>query len=362
MKKKTVIVLLFVLFAALAEAQVINTIAEGLADNVHKKLRKDKLPVSNPNIYVLFFNGDKGSMRGMHTRLGMDITNRFVYYLKQNLQKTKSTENCKVMVNNAQGKALDATMKKSWSPPETTKEELEFYRQMQDKDRPHYFIAGKYEITGDFQSIKLKEVKISNNKFNQVPSFSYVFDEVKEDIEEAGREKLKQAHVPIHEIPEDYVEFVTFKGDAGFMDMQLLYANRHVVEPNKNLSMSSNYLIKINTKEEVYIYGFYYETGDLLQQYLYMLQPLTKNGNRLYEKGSHYFPKLKGKLRKFAPSAKGQVMLKFIATRKKLAIDFEKTALNNYYMKPEQCRQLNKQLKSIGQGQYQTISIVKNVE
>ena len=163
--RRILALLLILLLSNLAYSQAITDLTELMAEEVYKQLKKNPIPV-NSKIAVCFFVGEQGTYDDLQTKLGIRIANEFAITLKREIQNKKRLDNIEILLNDKVGKVLNAEMKGNFVPPDNTKEEQQFWKQLKNNERPDYFISGKYEVIGDFVGLRLKNVRMEKNKFN----------------------------------------------------------------------------------------------------------------------------------------------------------------------------------------------------
>ena len=366
--KRILLVFLVTITALHINAQTIDNITKELAEETIKELRKNNIPV-DAKIAVCSFPGEFGTEDKIIAPLGIKIANRYALALKSEIQDKRRLRGIDILLNDNVGKALDAEMKSTFIPPDNTTEEEKFWKQMKNNQRPDYFISGKYAIVGNYEAIRLKSVRLEKNKFNTgFDDKGYsppVIDDVKMVIEKKDKKKIKQLISPIKDIPEVYTKFIKINNPNDFAGFKVVYGNSgQEVQPTEPLKVGMDYQFRVNVKKPSYIYGFCYQSEDLLGMHMYMLYPISKGEDNFCKPGTYNLPKMGTQEFTFTPSppVSGQYFVKIIASKTKLAIDFTQTGDGYVYLAQKQCKAFYKQLKNLNRDWYQTSFVVKGVE
>ena len=166
-------------------------------------------------------------------------------------------------------------------------------------------------------------------------------------------------------MPEVYTDLIRLQSLGNDLQLEIISGKtEQIVSSEEPLFLEKEYQFRIGLKEDAYVYAFYYESDDLLGLHMFMLYPLSKNENNLCKAGLLNLPRIGNQEFTFVPSppVSGQVVIKLVATSKKLALDFTETADGFLYLTEDQCSIFLKQLKNMNSEQLQTAVLVKDIE
>lgn len=367
--KKVFLSLILIGFISVSYSQqTLELLCQKLTEETYKQLHRNALP-GKAKIAVCSFVGEYGTENNLTTSLGIMIANEYALQLKRELQGKKRLENIEILINDNIDNSLNAEMLNTFVPPANSADEDKFYKQLQDNQRPDYFISGKYKIIGNFHSIQLKDVRMTKNKFNlkfDDQGFKPpVFESVEQIIEsEADVHLLTQFNTNIKNVPEVYADFIKMHNPNKFFDFKIVHAsNAKDVAAHEALRLNAEYQLQVNVMEDLYLYGFSYESEDLQSMHMYMLYPISPTENNFCKAGIYSLPKMGNEEFTFYPSPpiSGQYLIKIIASKTKLALDFTQTEQGYIYLSESQCQAFYKQLKNMAKTQYQTATLVKDI-
>jgi hypothetical protein len=99
----------------------------------------------------------------------------------------------------------------------------------------------------------------------------------------------------------------------------------------KKIKLNNSYELKVELTSDAYLYAFYYESEDSLRNYIYLINPLGEEDNRLFKAGIHKFPNLTP-----SPPASRQALVKLVATKERIPFSATKVPLSGnqvyYYL------------------------------
>jgi len=286
----------------------IEQLCEGAADNIYKLIKKN-IPEQS-KIAVLYFEGQTGSSNSIKTMLGIRISSKVAAYVAQKLNKK---EFIILFPENTQEK-------KFFNLPSTAAEEEQFYKKLNENQRPDYFITGKYNISNNFSVISLSELVLKENKYkNSSPGKPYAFEPVSSNISPSDIEELKSLNIEFSE-DDDYMnkilQFSESSEDLFSCSMHEV-GNPKPIEYNGKLIVGKSYVIKIDVVKPCYIYAFFYMPEDKEHPYLMPLYPFEVKEQKVFNPGEHYIPHADGF--EIEPPA-GSTYIKVIASLKPLSL------------------------------------------
>jgi len=260
----------------------IETLCNGAADNIYKQLKKADI-ASHSKIAVLYFEGQTGSSNSIKSLLGMRISNKVATYLAK---KFNNKEYTILMPENTQEKRY-------FSPPNTPAEEEQFYRKLNENQRPDYFISGKYHISSDYTSLAISELSLKENKYKEGSTGKpYAFDPFKTTIISADIEEIKNLNIEFSENDDFMNKILQFSeiSDDLFSCAVIDVATKKIMDENEKLIINRSYTIKVEVKKACFLYAFYYMPEDKDHPYLQPLFPFENGQPKIFEPGTHNIP------------------------------------------------------------------------
>jgi hypothetical protein len=327
MKITLTVLLIFALIfsgVTLKSQDVIDVLAESMAKNVVKKMKK--MP-DDTKIAISFFLYEDEYTDTIKTYLSIKLSKSFAQYIRLQIQNNKLDQ--KILFPSELDNELYESMQGIYTIPDDV-DEAEYWKEFLDNQTPDYYLVGKYSIVGDYESIQLKSVQLVPSPYGkyvkeQALAITNVVAKVKKQSDKTSLLKLNQS---LNILSQTYTNLVNWEGDGDFMTLKLIDNNSRTVD-NYELIVGEEYQISITLKEDAYVYAFYYDPQDKDFPFISMLYPFQKSQDTFLKAGLHSIPP--GHTFMPDPPAEGQVFIKIFASKEKLPITFiEETDSEGY--------------------------------
>lgn len=351
---------------SLPPVQAMEVINYYIGRSFNKEFSKAKIP-QNCKIYALPFRCDRDGVDTIATPLGMKISAELSFRFNRVIQGEKKLRNLNVSVISPDNtnKQLFELMAQNLTPPATMSEESEFWKNMSASQRPDYYLVGKYEIKGDYKSVRVSRVELIKDKLN--PKLANFSDKITlKDIEfpfesEEDRNWFRKLDTQVGEIDQAYARLVKLAAKGTFASVDIIDEKTDQPIPiNAELKIGKGYQLKMNLKENAYIYAFYYESQDLTGNKMYMIFPFENGQSNLFKKGTHTLP---DEDNVFSPSepAANQVFIKLIASKKKLPLNITVSPEGYRYLSPEDCAKFVSSMNKVPSVEIDSNNIIREV-
>jgi len=316
MRKIIFIVLFFsmILNYSIAGSQVvIDDLAKTMAKNVVKKMKK--MPEGS-KIAITFFLYEDDFSDTIKTYLSIKLSKSFAQEIRLQVQSSKLTH--KILFPNELDNELYESMQSIYTIPDNV-DEAEYWKTFLDNQTPDYYLVGKYQIIGDYESVQLKNVQLIPSPYgkylNEQPlAVTNAIQLIKTDED---KESLKKINQSLSTLSQTYQNLIDFTGSADLFSFKLLDENSKTVS-NSKITVNEEYQISVTLKEDAYMYAFFYDPMDKSFQYISMIFPYQNGQDTYFKAGTHSVPP--GNYFTADPPAEGQVFIKLIASKSKLAL------------------------------------------
>jgi len=345
---------------------VMDVITWTIGRSFKKEVNKAKLP-PNCKIYALPFRCERLGVDTFKTPLGMKISAELSFKFKRLAQERKLRKlNLNIVSPDDENKQLFELMAKNVTPPATMAEESEFWKNVAQGQRPDYYIVGKYEIIGDYKSVRVSRVQLIKDALNpKLAAFSNTitlndseFQFEKEEEKEAFRKMDGQVGV----IDDAYAKLVALASKGQFASINLVDEKTdQPITLETNLKVGKGYQLQVNLSQDAYLYAFYYESNDLTGNKMYMIFPFENGQKNQMTKGTIMLPDDENVFSPSEPVA-NQVFIKLIASRKKLPLKITVSPEGYKFVSPEDCRKFVAAMQKIPSQDIDSNNLIRGVE
>lgn len=332
-----------------------------------KELKKAKIP-QNCKIYALPFRCERNGLDTFATPLGIKLSADLSFEFNRRIQKDKKLRNMQVMVVSPDNsnKQLFELMAQNLTPPSTMSEESEFWKNVSNSQRPDYYLVGKYEIMGDYKSIKVSKVELIRDKLNpKLQPFSPKISLRDLDFpfeSEEDRSYFRKLDGTVGEIDQAYARLVRLASKGTFAQVDIIDEKTDLpIKINEALKVGKGYQLQVDLKEEAYLYAFFYESSDLTGNKMYMIYPFENGQKNLFAKGLHLLPQGDNVFSPSDPPA-NQVFIKLIASKTRLPIQITTTSEGYRYLNPEDCLRFVSAMEKVAGTTIDSNNLIRSVE
>ena len=375
--KKTLLYFLFIFcFAAetfaqfdsdsLPPTQAFDVITYYVGRSFNKELGKAKIPL-NCKIYALPFRCERDGIDTFATPLGMKISSELSFKFKRVIQKEKKLRNLNISIISPDNtnKQLFELMAQNLNPPSTMTEESEFWKNVSANQKPDYYLVGKYEIKGDYKSVRVSNVELIKDKLN--PKLTGFQDKITlKDIDfpfesDEDRAMFRKLDANVGEIDQAYARLVRLASKGQFASANIVDEKTDMpISLNTDLKVGKGYQLKVDLNQDAYLYAFYYESSDLTGNKMYMVFPFENGQKNFMKKGSIMLPDDENV---FAPSepAANQVFIKLIASKKKLPLKITISPEGYKFLTPEDCAKFVGAMEKIPATEIDSNNLIRGV-
>ncbi len=369
--------LLFLLFFAfpafsqvepdsLPPVKVLEYIPWRIGKSFEKEIRNSKIP-QGARIYALPFRCERAGVDTFKTPLGMKISTEISFRFKRLAQKRRLKKlNLTIVSPDNENKQLFELMAKNLMPPSTMAEESEFWKNAAQNQKADYFMVGKYEVIGDYQSVRVSQVELIRDMLNpKLKDFAEKITLVDSDFEfqdQTERAAFRKMDKSVGEIDDDYAKLVRLSAKGRFASISLTEEKKDSPVPNEEkLKVNQGYQLKVNLLQDAYVYAFYYESHDMTGNKMYMIYPF-ENGQKNFRKAGNFV--LPDDENVFSPSApaSNQAFIKLIASRKMLPLNISVSPEGYRYISPEDCARLVSAIERMPSGEIDSNNLIRGVE
>lgn len=351
---------------SLPPVQAMEVINYYIGQSFNKEFSKSKIP-QNCKIYALPFRCDRDGVDTIATPLGMKISAELSFRFNRVIQGEKKLRNLNVSVISPDNtnKQLFELMAQNLTPPATMSEESEFWKNMSANQKPDYYLVGKYEILGDFKSVRVSRVELIKDKLN--PKLSAFPDKITlKDIDfpfetEEDRAFFRKLDKVVGEIENAYARLVRLQSRGTFAEVNIIDEKTDKpIALNTELKVGKGYQLQVNLKEDAYLYAFYYESTDLTGNKIYMIFPFENGQKNLVKKGLVTLPDDENVFSPSEPAA-NQAFIKLIASKKKLPLNITTTPEGYRFLSPEDCLRFVGSMEKTPQNEIDSNNLIRSV-
>lgn len=351
---------------SLPQLQAFEVITWYIGRSFNKEVSKSKIP-QNCKIYALPFRCERDGIDTFATPLGMKFSAELSFKFNRVIQKEKKLRNLNISVISPDNtnKQLFELMAQNLTPPATMSEESEFWKNMSANQKPDYYLVGKYEILGDFKSVRVSRVELIKDKLN--PKLSAFPDKITlKDIDfpfesEEDRAFFRKLDKVVGEIENAYARLVRLQSKGTFADVNILDEKTDKpIALNTELKVGKGYQLQVNLKEDAYLYAFYYESTDLTGNKMYMIFPFENGQKNLVQKGLVTLPDDENVFSPSEPAA-NQAFIKLIASKRKLPLNITTTPEGYRFLSPEDCLRFVGAMEKTPQAEIDSNNLIRSV-
>ena len=162
--RKSFIVIYSTLFAlnSFSQKAPLQQAADELSGKILKELKRNKgIPVDSKIAICLFLGQDEYSDT-LKTLLGIRLAQKISHSLSIALKKTGYEA---VFPDALEKKFLNDAMSEFFVPPATSSEESKFWSDFLMKQKPDYYLTGKYRINDDSKYLRITDVFLRKNVY-----------------------------------------------------------------------------------------------------------------------------------------------------------------------------------------------------
>ena len=332
-----------------------------------KELKKSKIP-PNCKIYALPFRCERDGIDTFATPLGMKISAELSFAFNRRIQKEKRlrNQNTTVISPDNTNKQLFELMAQNLTPPSTMSEESEFWKNVSNSQRPDYYLVGKYEIQGDFSSVRVSKVELIKDKLN--PKLEAFADKITlRDLSftfesEEDKAYFRKLDTRVGEIEQAYARLVRLSSKGQFAQADIIEEKTDLPIPlNDPLHLGKGYQLKVDLKQEGYLYAFYYESADLTGNKMYMIYPVENGQKNFHKKGTLILPDEESVFSPSEPPA-NQVFIKLIASKSKLPLQISTSPEGYKFLKAEDCLRFVSAMEKLPSAGIDSNNFIRSVE
>jgi hypothetical protein len=358
LKLKISIVLFFVFsIAAIAQDITLSKVADKVASEICKKKCLDLIGKKQKIAICLFLEKDT-----IKTPLGIELSEKIVHPLNLMLNKTDYEI---LFPDNIEGKFLQSSMYKYFTPPNSDAEESEYWKKYLDNKKPDYWLTGNYIISDDGKSIIIKNVYFKYNSYeigeNKKQSIAVDAD-FTIPISPEEQTSIAELNQPISNSSDTYFKLINIEGEGNLFSMEVVDKNQKIIDEKDPLIIGKDYQLKITLKEKAFIYAFYYDAKDKDHNFFDVIYPFDKTKICAVDTGIYYLPN--NALITIDPPV-GQAYIQIIATKKLVPIDFDQfTGSDGYsysYFKEANCKRFLEQLAKLSPKDFDKKYLIKNI-
>lgn len=264
----------------------VDVLASETVEKIVKSINSSSIP-KDANIAITFFQ----RIDGEKTTFGIRFTNKVAAYMKSANQKGKITQN--ILFPENVDKRIDESMYKYFTVPQG-KNEGDYWAEFLDKQRPDFYVVGKYKFSEDSRKLTISEIDVVPDKYGSYTNISCVVaGEIEKKISEVAEiNECKNLDIPVNKPNEYYEQLMELKDNPELFSV--VFTNSETGKPvtDYNFVVEKPYEISINLKKDAYIYAFYYDPKDYNTQNMTMIYPYDKGQNVFFKAGTHVLPKL----------------------------------------------------------------------
>ncbi|HRH34849.1 MAG TPA: hypothetical protein PKY12_07305 [Catalimonadaceae bacterium] len=352
---------------SLPPTEALDVITYYVGRSFNKEMGKAKIP-QNCKIYALPFRCERDGIDTFATPLGMKISAELSFKFKRVIQGEKKlrNQNISIISPDNTNKQLFELMAQNLNPPSSFSEESEFWKNVSANQKPDYYLVGKYEIKGDYKSVRVSNVELIKDKLN--PKLNAFQDKITlKDIEfpfesEDDRKMFQKLDANVGEIDQAYARLVRLASKGQFAQVDIVDEKTDKpITLNAELQVGKGYQLKMNLSQDAYIYAFYYESNDLTGNKMYLIFPFENGQKNFVKKGITMFPDEENVFSPSPPSA-NQVFIKLIASKRKLPLNITTSPEGYKYISPEDCLNFVKAMEKIPSAEIDSNNLIRGVE
>lgn len=351
---------------SLPPAKVMDVITWYVGRSFKKQIPKAKVPLGC-KIYALPFRCERLGVDTFKTPLGMKISTEISFKFKKLAQERKLRKyNLTVVSPDDENKQLFELMARNLTPPATMAEESEFWKNVNASQRPDYYMTGKYEVIGDYKSVRVSQVELIKDKLNpKLASYSERITLNDIDFEfqdEAERQAFIKMDCPVGEIADSYARLVRLASKGTFASVAIVDEKTdQPISLETNLVVGKGYQLSTILQQDAYIYAFYYESNDLTGNKMYLIFPFENGQKNYLKKGTITLPDDENVFSPSAPAA-NQAFIKLIASKKKLPLNITTTEEGYRYLSPDDCLRFVSAMEKIPTADIDSNNLIRGVE
>lgn len=371
---KVALLLLLLPFSVFAQAdldslpptKVMDVITWWVGRSFKKEIPKAKVPVGC-RIYTLPFRCERLGVDTFKTPLGMKISTEVSFKFKKLAQERKLRKlNLNIVSPDDENKQLFELMARNLTPPATASEESEFWKNVSAGQRPDYYMTGKYEVLGDYKSLRVSQVELIKDKLN--PKLANYSDRITlNDVDfEFQDEEERQAFIkmdcPVGEISDSYARLVRLAAKGTFASIAIVDEKTdQPISLETNLTVGKGYQLSVNLQQDAYLYAFYYESNDLTGNKMYLIYPFENGQKNFVKKGMITLPDDENVFSPSPPAA-NQAFIKLIASKRKLPLNITTGDEGYKYLSGDDCLRFVKAMEKIPTAEIDSNNLIRGVE
>jgi len=345
---------------------VMDVITWTIGRSFRKEIRNAKVPLG-AKIYALPFRCERAGIDTFKTPLGMKISAELSFRFKRLAQERRLKKyNLNIVSPDNENKQLFELMAKNVMPPENMKEESEFWKNVSQGQKPDYFMVGKYEIIGDYKSVRVSQVELIKDALNpKLKGFSDKITLVDSDFEfqdETEKQSFKTMDGNIGVIDDSYARLVRLASKGQFASVNIVDEKTDMpINLNSDLKTGKGYQLKVDLNQDAYLYAFYYESSDLTGNKMYMVFPFENGQKNLVKKGTAILPDDENVFSPSEPAA-NQVFIKLIASKRKLPLKITISPEGYKYLSPQDCLKFVSAMEKVPSAEIDSNNLIRGVE
>lgn len=352
---------------SLPPTEALDVITYYVGRSFNKEISKAKIPL-NCKIYALPFRCERDGIDTFATPLGMKISSELSFKFKRVIQSEKKlrNQNISIISPDNTNKQLFELMAQNLNPPSTMTEESEFWKNVSANQKPDYYMVGKYEIKGDYKSVRVSNIELIKDKLN--PKLNGFQDKITlKDIEfpfesEDDRKMFRKLDANVGEIDQAYARLVRLASKGQFASVEIVdEKSDQPIGINTELVVGKGYQLKMNLNQDAYIYAFYYESNDLTGNKMYLIFPFENGQKNFVKVGVTMFPDDENVFSPSPPTA-NQVFIKLIASKRKLPLNITTSQEGYKFISPEDCLSFVKAMEKIPSAEIDSNNLIRGVE
>ncbi len=345
---------------------VMDVISWSVGRSFKKEVRKAKIPLGC-KLYALPFRCERAGVDTFKTPLGMKISAEISFRFKRLAQERKLRKlNLNIVSPDDENKQLFELMAKNVTPPATMAEESEFWKNVAQGQRPDYYITGKYEIIGDYKGVRVSNVELIKDALNpKLANYSSKITLADADFEfqdENERQSFKKMDGNVGVIDDQYARLVRLASKGQFASVNIVDEKTdQPISLETCLQTGKGYQLKVDLKEDAFVYAFYYESNDLTGNKMYMVFPFENGQKNQMSKGSFMLPDDENVFSPSEPAA-NQAFIKLIASKKKLPLKITVSPEGYRYLSPDDCAKFVSAMEKIPAANIDSNNLIRSVE
>lgn len=330
-----------------------------------RAVRKANLPAGS-KIYVLPFYGRRATHDTAKTPLGVRISAETTYWIKKQAQSRRLRKlNLQIISNDESNKYLDELMRAYFTPPATMREESALWNMIENSQRPDYYLIGKYELDNDYKSLRVFDVKLVRDRFatpaNNTPRELAIGRSEASITLASEKENFQKWDVEIKRLPDAFVDLINYRSKGNFARAEIKQDELNTtITPDSALAVGKNYYVQVDLAEDAHVYVFYYESGDLTGNELYMIYPFDSRQKTFFKKGKYRFPDEENNFSLSLPGTQ-KVLIKVIASRRELPLQISQSNDGYIVLEKERCMMFVNGLGRLPDSEVSSINMIREV-